>query len=76
MAEGHDADGRQVELQRANGGLTDFTWVDELLAETSSTKTGAPLKRMVGFDGLAQPVSWNFTHQASGPAALSAGRPR
>ncbi|MCC6332864.1 MAG: RHS repeat protein, partial [Myxococcales bacterium] len=71
LTESFDFDGRQVGLGRANGGVTDFTWVDELLAETASTKTGTPLKRTVGFDGLAQPVSWNFTHQATGPSALT-----
>lgn len=53
--EGHDGDGRQTDLTRAGGGTTTFAWVDELLAETSSSKPGAPLKRTVTYDGLAQP---------------------
>jgi RHS repeat-associated protein len=59
-----------VEFQPQNGGVTDFAWLDELMTDTTSTKAGTPLDRAVTFDGLAQPTSWNFTHQATGPSAL------
>lgn len=69
--EGHDGDGRQTDLTRAGGGTTTFAWVDELLAETTSSKPGAPLKRTVTYDGLAQPIAWAFAHNPSGPNALT-----
>ncbi|MBL8914159.1 MAG: hypothetical protein JNM17_25870, partial [Archangium sp.] len=65
-----DGDGRVVQLGRANGLATTFTWLDDLLEETSSAKPGAPLSRSTAFDSLAQPTAWTTTASTAATPAL------
>jgi RHS repeat-associated protein len=72
MREDFDGDGREVSLTRQSGHATSLSWLGELLTDTESLRPGTTpaVHRAVSFDALAQPTSWDFTHQTSGAAAL------